>query len=233
VRFLVSEIGANVNQAKHNGVTPLFVAAWRGNLAVVQCLAKVLGADFNLANKNGATPLYIAAHESRLDVVQCLVNDFGADVDRANANGATPLYIAVQNGHVDVVRCMVSELSANVNQAMHNGYTPLMSTARVNNQALIKHLVHKGADLRAVSKIGGTAIIRLKASGATAEQIAYLKVRECCANPGCDGGGRKRCCVCKAMRYCGMACRVAHWRVHRGCCRPPTDAESEESEMAE
>jgi hypothetical protein len=105
-----------------------------------------------------------------------------------------------------------------------------MFAADANDQPLLKHLVHKGAHVRAVSARGKTAITILAAAGATAAQITYLEVRECCANPGCDGGGRKRCCVCKATRYCGMACRVAHWRVHRVCCRPPIDAESEGSE---
>jgi hypothetical protein len=107
-----------------------------------------------------------------------------------------------------------------------------MLAALPNHEALIKHLIHKGAQVRAVSAAGHTAITALAAGGATAAQIAYLEVRECCANPGCGGGGRKRCCVCKATRYCGMACRVSHWRVHRLGCRPPTDAESEGSEVA-
>jgi hypothetical protein len=119
------------------------------------------------------------------------------------------------------------DLGADINQAANDGRTPLMVAAQVNNQALIKHLVHKGALVRAISKAGHKAIALLKISGATTAQITYLEVRECCANPGCDGGGRKRCCVCKATRYCGMACRVAHWRVHREGCRPPTNAVGE------
>jgi hypothetical protein len=110
----------------------------------------------------------------------------------------------------------------------------LMMAAIRKNEAIIKHLVHKGAQVRAMSMIGHTAIAFLKEAEATAAQIAYLEVRECCANSGCDGGGRKRCCVCKETRYCGMACWVAHWRVHRVGCRPPIDAgaESERSEVA-
>jgi hypothetical protein len=102
----------------------------------------------------------------------------------------------------------------------------MMATIR-NNEVLIKHLIHKGAQVRAMSNVGHTAIAFLKSHETTAEQIAYLEVREFCANPGCDDGGRKRCCVCKETRYCGMTCRVAHWRVHREGCRPPIDADAE------
>jgi hypothetical protein len=83
--------------------------------------------------------------------------------------------------------------------------------------------------VKAGTEDGCTAIIELREAGATAAQIAYLEVRESCANSGCDGGGRKRCCACKVTRYCGMACLVAHWRVHRVGCRPPIDAESKGS----
>jgi hypothetical protein len=94
------------------------------------------------------------------------------------------------------------------------------SSCKQPGPKLIKYLVHKGADVRAVSKIGSTAIKKLKASGATAEQTAYLEVRECCANPACNGGGRKRCAVCKETRYCGKPCQVSHWRMHKVGCRP-------------
>jgi hypothetical protein len=101
--------------------------------------------------------------------------------------------------------------------------------ARANNQITIKHLVHKDAHVRTVSTNGKTAIKMLEIAGATAAQIAYLEVRECCANPGCDGVERKRCCVCKETRYCGMVRWVAHWRVHREGSRPPIDVRSERS----
>jgi ankyrin repeat protein len=195
-------------------------------------LVTEFGADVKRANLNGATPLYIAAEKGWLDIVQCLVIEFGADFDSAANHGATPLYAAVINGHVDMVRYLICELGADVNQAMHEGTTPLMRAAHENNQITIKHLVHKGAHVQAMNSNGETAITCLKAAGATAAQIAYLEVRECCANPGCDGGGRKRCCVCKETRYCGMACRVAHWRVHREGCRPSSDTDDEGSEVA-
>jgi ankyrin repeat protein len=169
-----------------------------------------------------------------------LVNELGADVNQVHLEGKTPLFIAASGGNLDIVQFLINELGADVNQEvydgctppMHDGYTALMCAARVNNQALIKHLVHKCARVRAVSTRGETVIRELEFAGATAAQIAYLEVRECCANLGCDGGGRKRSCVCKETRYCGMACRVAHWRVHREGCRPPIDTESEGSEVA-
>ena len=61
LRALVMELGANVNQAKQNGATPLFVAAQEGHLEVVRALVTELGANVNQANQDGATPLFVAA----------------------------------------------------------------------------------------------------------------------------------------------------------------------------
>jgi hypothetical protein len=256
----VKDFGADVNQADHDGSIALFIAAQHGHLNVLRCLAKEYGADMNIVEENGATPLSIAAQNGHLDIVRCLAGELRADVNQAEHDGWTALSVAAYHGNRDVVRCLAEDFCADVNQADqdgttplsiaadagnldmvqylivelgadNDGRTPLMVAAHANNQPLLKHLIHKGALVRAVSVSGETAIMMLAAARATAAQIAYLKVRDSCANPGCDGGGRMRCCVCKAMRYCGMACRVAHWRVHRGCCRPPTDAESEGSEV--
>jgi hypothetical protein len=101
--------------------------------------------------------------------------------------------------------------------------------AAASNRNCIKHLVYRGACVGAKAHdddlkeaLGPmTAVAMLRKYGGTAAQIAYLEVRESCANPGCNGGGRKRCCcVCKETRYCGMVCRRAHWRVHQVDCRP-------------
>jgi ankyrin repeat protein len=191
-----------------------------------------LGTDVNQADKDGFTLLSLAVEMGNIEIARCLVGELGADVNQATHDGSTPLFIAAVNEQLDMVRFLVKEVGADINQAKHDGYTTLMCAARANDQALIKHLAHKGAHVRAVSASGETAITELKEAGATAAQIAYLEVRECCANPGCDGGGMKRCCVCKSTRYCGMACRVAHWHVHRKGCRPPNDAESDGSGVA-
>jgi ankyrin repeat protein len=231
VRLLITELGADLG-ADHDGATPLLFAATIGNIDMVRYLTSELGVDVNQANADGSTPLIVAAVLGRLAMVRFLVSEHGADVNQAEQYGGTPLIMATQEGNLDIVRYLIMELGADINQAANEGRTPLMVAAQVNNQALLKHLIHKGALVRAVSKAEHKAITLLKSSGATTAQIAYLEVRECCANPGCDGGGRKRCCVCKATRYCGMACRVAHWRVHRGGCRLPSDTEGEGVEVA-
>jgi ribosomal protein S20 len=149
-----------------------------------------------------------------------------ADVNQTNNSGDTDLSVAVEKNdiaasHVDMVRCLVKKLGAEVNRSNNEGETPLMVAARKNDTVLMKHLVHNGAFVRAVSRKCSTAITLLLAARASAKQIAYLEVRAHCANPGCGGGGVKRCVVCKDTRYCGKQCQVAHWPVHRVGCHSP------------
>jgi ankyrin repeat protein len=238
IRCLVEEYGANVNQANSNETTPLHIAAYRSHLDSVRCLVREFNANVDQPDRDTATPFQIAAENGNIEILRFMFKYLGADVKKAIPHGDTSLFMAitlfmaVNKRQLDVVRCLVCELGADVNIGMHDGFTSLMLAASRNNQVLIKHLVHKGAHVRTISTAGHTAVTELKTAGATAAQIAYLEVRECCANPGCDGGGRKRCAVCKETRYCGKPCQVAHWRVHREGCRPPIDAESEGSEVA-
>jgi ankyrin repeat protein len=85
VRFLVTELGANVDQARTDGCTALYVAAEKGLVAVVLLLVKELGAHMNQASHKGCTPLYMAAREGHKAVVLCL----GKELDRS-IRGGTP-----------------------------------------------------------------------------------------------------------------------------------------------
>jgi hypothetical protein len=219
----VNEFGVDVNKAKLNGATPLYLAAEKGHLESLRCLVTELGADINKGDKDAYTPIMVAAAMDRLDIVRYLVQEVGVDVNQ----GATSLLFAAQQGRLDMVRCLVNELDADINITTFGGYTSLMVAAETNNQAITKHLVHKGARVRAIS-LTGMAITLLECAGATAAEIAYLGIRECCANPGCDGGGRKRCAVCKEIRYCGKPCQVIHWPLHRVGCQQAPEEDNED-----
>ncbi|MEZ5289990.1 MAG: ankyrin repeat domain-containing protein [Vicinamibacterales bacterium] len=64
----------------------------------------------------------------------------------------------VPDGWVPAVRFLVEELGADVNARDHNGYTPLHHAAARGDVALIKYLVSKGADVKAVARTGQTTV---------------------------------------------------------------------------
>ena len=84
------EAGAAVDAAlTQMGVTPLFVAAERGSLAITNLLLSH-GAATEARNWNGVTPLHMAAMRGHLEVVRAL-RTAAASLDTASNEGATPL----------------------------------------------------------------------------------------------------------------------------------------------
>ena len=64
----------------------------------------------------------------------------------------------VPDGWVPAVKFLVEELGADVNLRDHNGYTPLHHAASRGDNDLIKYLISKGADPKAVSRTGQTTV---------------------------------------------------------------------------
>ena len=64
----------------------------------------------------------------------------------------------VPDGWLPAVKFLVEELGADVNVRDHNGYTPLHHAASRGDNELIRYLVSKGADVKAVSRTGQTTV---------------------------------------------------------------------------
>jgi ankyrin repeat protein len=64
----------------------------------------------------------------------------------------------VPDGWVPAVKFLVEELGADVNARDHNGYTPLHHAAARGDNDLIRYLVSKGADVKAVARSGQTTV---------------------------------------------------------------------------
>jgi uncharacterized protein len=64
----------------------------------------------------------------------------------------------VPDGWVPAVKFLVEELGADVNARDHNGYTPVHHAASRGDVDLIKYLVSKGADVKAVARTGQTTV---------------------------------------------------------------------------
>jgi ankyrin repeat protein len=64
----------------------------------------------------------------------------------------------VPDGWLPAVKFLVEELGADVNARDHNGYTPLHHAAARGDNDLIRYLVSKGADVKAVARSGQTTV---------------------------------------------------------------------------
>ena len=63
VELLLKADGVDVNKAKEDGITPLYVAAHKGHTSVVELLLKADGVDVNKGIEDGTTPLFIASQK--------------------------------------------------------------------------------------------------------------------------------------------------------------------------
>ena len=124
VRELVDEDSSLLHEYSPDGFTPLALASFFGNVAVVEYLID-RGSDTNLASRNpmGVYPLHAAAAGRHIDIVRRLVKA-GADVNARQQQGFTALHSAANNGDEEMVRFLLAH-EADRDARSDAGQTPL------------------------------------------------------------------------------------------------------------
>jgi ankyrin repeat protein len=139
--------GADVNEARGDGMSALHVAAEAGDARVVEELLSH-GAEVDVGTRIGSyTPLHLAARGAHVDVLRALLAA-GADANaRTTTSGVTPLHLAasaIDGGHA-VAALLRHGADPNAREASA-GQTPLMFAAAENRAAAVYELTKAGAD---------------------------------------------------------------------------------------
>ena len=168
------------------GLAALTFAAREGDIESARKLLDA-GADINQATEYGWTPLLTAVNNRNYRLAMLLL-ERGADVNRANKGGWTPLYLAVDNrnieggdypvpkpdlDHLDLIKALLAK-GANPNAKVkdntltrtiftmqwffEDGATPFIRASQSSDVALMKVLLEKGADVKAVTANGDSAL---------------------------------------------------------------------------
>ena len=159
--------------------TPLHVAAYEGNLPMVQFLLG-LGVSVDVPDQANGTPLASAIDQGNLPVVQFLLGS-GASATTPNSRiSGTPMFRAAQRGHVEVMRLLLSHgapmtgigraaeqghlnvvrfmLENGVSTASPESISALHAAASSGQLEVMRLLLASGVSVAATDKNGETAL---------------------------------------------------------------------------
>ncbi len=145
VRKILSISRTLVNQSVSGGATPLYLAASRGEEAIVRILLNEHGVKPNpVTDYSNETPLFIASARGYVSTVQSLLAHPEIDVNIAREDRTTPLHVAAQHGHIDIVTMLLSAKNINVNVArLSDEATPLITAICHGHSFIVRHLCAK------------------------------------------------------------------------------------------
>ena len=156
MRMLI-EAGAEVGAANSRQATALH---WAQPDAAKVALLLSKGAAVDPKTVEGRTPLYVAATlAAGLPSMQLLL-EAGANPNADTLVGATPLFPAV-NSSAETTKFLLDK-GADPNHVTKSGATPILFT---RNAAVVELLIARGADVRARSKVGETALMDVATRG--------------------------------------------------------------------
>ena len=139
------------------GVTPLHIAASRGDAAVMKTLLSAARAGHSPVNANGMTPLHVAAGEGLLEILKMLIKA-GADSAALDKFDRLPLHYAAGADRLEVVECLMARDRKPMEQPDAFGQRPIHWAMMFECVRTANWLICNGADLKAKDIYGRTAL---------------------------------------------------------------------------
>jgi ankyrin repeat protein len=150
---LLIRAGADINAQTFAGLTPLFHAAFYGNVQTVRCLLRH-GANASIRTNNGYfLPIHAACRGGHREVVKLLVDySSGCNLDALDRDHCSPLIMAVSLKHTALALELIQR-GADVNHSDKVGHV-LHEALRSQQYELVPHLLEHGADVNAQESDG-------------------------------------------------------------------------------
>ncbi len=126
-----------------DGMTPIMLAASRGNVEIIDLLF-TRGADPNKRGSMKRTALQYATEKNHIEAVKRLLS-YGADINAYDNGQLTPLVMAASRGHSELALLFV-EKGADVNIQHIEGWTALIDATAHGDAKLVNALLEAGAD---------------------------------------------------------------------------------------
>lgn len=142
--------GIDVNARNEEGHTALYLAALKGQSAVVSSLISAPDIDVNTHNENGTTALHWAAAYGHSAVVHLLLCTSTIDVNARSKHGTTALHWAADYEHSEIVSLLLDVPGIDINAADENGNTALFFAVMKDHSAVVGALLRApGVDVNA------------------------------------------------------------------------------------
>jgi uncharacterized protein len=145
-------LGVNVNAAPPGAMTPLMIAAWRGNTAAVRVLL-AKGADPNVFDRNLQNALFWAFTSKHLSTVEAML-DASPDLKLSLNGNRSALHLAVMYfDEVPLIHRLLAE-GTPIDGTDFAGNTPLMLAAESDHRRSAIALLQAHADIAVRNKQG-------------------------------------------------------------------------------
>ncbi|MBR3632012.1 MAG: ankyrin repeat domain-containing protein [Elusimicrobiaceae bacterium] len=164
----------DVNERNYAGITPLTIAAEKGNMEIIKKLIEEGGASINTPSSYGVTPLIAAAAAGNREVVGYLLAN-GADPTAKDDLGKTALLHAMPANDKKLTESLVSQNNRAINLPDNTGNTPLIYAAKNGAEDNIKVLLKYKANPDYQNPTNGLSALA-SAAAAGQERAAQLLV---------------------------------------------------------
>ncbi|XP_005379300.1 PREDICTED: 85/88 kDa calcium-independent phospholipase A2 isoform X2 [Chinchilla lanigera] len=207
LQLLGKNASSGLNQANHQGLTPLHLACQLGKEEMVRalllcnarcnvvapsgypihtamkfsqkgCAEMIVGVDSNQIHSKD--PRYGASplHWAKNAEMACMLLKRGCDVDGTSASGNTALHVAVMRNRFDCVMALLT-YGANAGVRDEHGNTPLHLAMSKDNVELVKALIVFGAEVDTPNDCGETpAFIASKISKQLQDLVHVSRARK-------------------------------------------------------
>jgi uncharacterized protein len=179
--------------------TEAHAAAWRGDVAAIERLARENKPALEARDSNGRTPLHVATFAKQRDAVRALM--------RACANRYDAVTIAAVADDEDTLRVLLANgASAKLITSRYDG-TALIAAAHLGHAGVVRQLIAAGAPLDHVNNLHWTAAIEavVLGDGGVRHQATLKALVDAGANTKlADREGRTPAQLARARGYAAM-----------------------------
>ena len=152
------EIKKSVNFKDRSGYTPVHLAAFLGESAILGLLLKN-GGEANLKTNQKCTPLHKAAFADDISAAELLICGYHVNVNSESVTGLRPIHNAVWAKNLAMVHFLLIN-SADPEDSNRYGHRPLHVAARQGDCEIIHTLLANGAFVDSKTFFGRTPLHR-------------------------------------------------------------------------